>query len=506
MKLFNFNIFENILVFLSPELFILYFIILSLSFFLYIYSVKSFFFPKLLKGAFILSLFVVIILFNLVLNFLNIEFIILNNHFIVNNYCLLFKLLILFAFFLFLLISFFYFIDENSIVYEYTLVLWLSFLSLFVLISSNDFLLLFLALELQGLSAYVLTTAKIKSNYSTEAGLKYFTLNSYATGLALFGISLLYGITGTTNFTDLQEFFALDVLNTSMFNIACVSILLIMTSLFFKLTAAPFHFWAVDVYEGSPSGTMFFFFIVPKIAILQLLFNLTLGIFFPFSEIILYFFLISIIASVIVGAFGALFELKVKRLLVYSGISNVGFLLINYFLFAFYGIEALFFYLIIYIIVQCSFFIVFFVVKRYNFDNSFSKIKYIEDFISLVFANPLLAFILTVSIFSLSGIPPLAGFFTKLLVFFNIIKSNLLLFAFILIFLNFASYIYYVRFIRTIILDNFFGSYNWHFFKPLAWVSCYLIFIFFVLNLIFFIFGLSLLSVLKFFLIYACII
>jgi NADH-quinone oxidoreductase subunit N len=205
---------------------------------------------------------------------------------------------------------------------------------------------------------------------------------------------------------------------------------------------------------------MFFFFIVPKIAVLQLLFNLTLSVFFPFSEVILYFFYFSIIASVIVGAFGALFELKVKRLLVYSGISNIGFLLINYFLFAFYGIEALFFYLIIYIIVQCSFFIIFFVVKRYNFDNSFSKIKYIEDFISLVFANPLLAFILTVAIFSLSGIPPLAGFFTKLIVFFNIIKSNLLLFAFVLIFLNFASYIYYVRFIRTIILDNFFNAYN----------------------------------------------
>jgi NADH-quinone oxidoreductase subunit N len=506
MNLFNFNIFENVLVFLSPEIFILYFIILSLLFFLSIYSTQQFFFPRLLNGIFIISLFVVTITFNLVLNFLNIEFIILNNHFIVNNYCLFFKFLILFAFFLYLLVSYFYFIEENSIVYEYNIILWLSFLSLFLLVSSNDFLFLFLSLELQGLSAYVLTTAKIKNNYSTEAGLKYFTLNSYATGLALFGISLLYGITGTTNFNDFKEFFALNVLNDSLFSIASVSILLIFTALFFKLTAAPFHFWAIDVYEGSPSGTMFFFFIVPKIAILQLIFNLTLTIFFPFSEIILYFYCISISASVLIGAFGALFELKVKRLLVYSGISNVGFLLINYFLFAFYGIEALFFYLIIYIIVQCSFFIIFFVVKRYNFDNSFSKVKYIEDFISLLFANPVLAFLLTISIFSLSGIPPLAGFFTKLLVFFNLVKSDLWLFAFILIFMNFASYIYYVRFVRTIILDNFFSNYNWHFFKPLAWFSCFLIFIFFLLNVIFFVFGLSFLSILKFFLMYACII
>ena len=123
MKLINFNIFENIFVFLSPELFILYFIILSLIFFLYVYSMKDFFFPRLLKGVFVVSLFVVFIIFNLVWNFLNIEFIILYNHFIVNNYCLLFKFLILFAFFLFLLIGYFYFIDEVSIVYEYTIVL-----------------------------------------------------------------------------------------------------------------------------------------------------------------------------------------------------------------------------------------------------------------------------------------------------------------------------------------------------------------------------------------------
>lgn len=103
-------------------------------------------------------------------------------------------------------------------------------------------MLFFLAMELQGLSAYVLTTAKIKNNYSTEAGLKYFTLNSYATGFALFGISLLYGITGTTNFFDLQEFFSLNVFPISFFYIVCLSILLIFIALFFKLTLAPFHF------------------------------------------------------------------------------------------------------------------------------------------------------------------------------------------------------------------------------------------------------------------------
>jgi hypothetical protein len=123
MNLFNFNIFENVLVFLSPEIFILYFIILSLLFFLSIYSTQQFFFPRLLNGIFIISLFVVTITFNLVLNFLNIEFIILNNHFIVNNYCLFFKFLILFAFFLYLLVSYFYFIEENSIVYEYNIIL-----------------------------------------------------------------------------------------------------------------------------------------------------------------------------------------------------------------------------------------------------------------------------------------------------------------------------------------------------------------------------------------------
>jgi len=423
----------------------------------------------------------------------------------VNTLALLFKLLVLFALFLFLLVSYFYFYDDLSIVYEYLIILWISVFSLLILISANDFMLLFLALELQGLSAYVLTAAKMRNNYSTEAGLKYFTLNSFATGLALFGISLLYGISGSTNFGDLQEFFALNVVNNLFFNIAAISILLILSALFFKLTLAPFHFWAIDVYEGSPSGTMFFFFIVPKIAVLQVLFNLITNIFFPFSEIILYFVIIVIFASVIVGAFGAIFEFKVKRLLVYSGISNVGFLLINYFLFAFYGIEALFFYIIIYIIVQCSFFAIFFVVKHYKADNTFIKLKYIEDFISIIFANPILAFLLTISIFSLSGIPPLAGFFTKLVVFLNIVKSNFFIFAFLLIFLNFASYIYYVRFVRTIILDNLLSNYSWQFFKPLKWFSCFLIFAFFLINIVFFFFGLCFLSTIKFLLVYACI-
>jgi NADH:ubiquinone oxidoreductase subunit 2 (subunit N) len=265
MNLLNFNLFENALVFLSPELFILYFIILSLLFFFFIYSINDFFFPRLLNGIVILSLFVTYLCFNILWNFLDVEFLILNGHFMVNNLALLFKLLVLFALFLFLLVSYFYFFDDLSIVYEYLIILWISVFSLLILISANDFMLLFLALELQGLSAYVLTTAKMKNNYSTEAGLKYFTLNSFATGLALFGISLLYGISGSTNFGDLQEFFALNVVNNLFFNIAAISILLILSALFFKLTLAPFHFWAIDVYEGSPSGTMFFFLLCRKL-------------------------------------------------------------------------------------------------------------------------------------------------------------------------------------------------------------------------------------------------
>lgn len=353
-------------------------------------------------------------------------------------------------------------------------------------------------MELQGLSAYVLTTAKIKNNYSTEAGLKYFTLNSYATGLALFGISLLYGISGSTNFSDLYEFFSIYVFDPAFFYIVCLGILLILVALFFKLTLAPFHFWAVDVYEGSPTVTMFFFLSVPKIAILQVLFKLIFNVFFPFSEVILYLLYIVILCSVVVGAFGALYEFKVKRLLVYSGISNVGFLIINYFVYAFYGLQTLVFYLLVYLLVQASFFIIYFVVLRYSKENTFIKLKYIEDFISIFYANPLLALILSISIFSLSGIPPLAGFFTKLFVFYNIVKSNFVFFAFALIFLNFASYVYYVRFIRTIVLDNIALTYNWALFLPLKQSAAFFILCFFLFNIFFFFFGLPSITIINF--------
>lgn len=204
---------------------------------------------------------------------------------------------------------------------------------------------------------------------------------------------------------------------------------------------------------------MFFFLLVPKIAILQVLLRLINNVFFNFSEIILYVLAIAIVSSIIVGAFGALYEFKVKRLLVYSGISNVGFLILNFFLFSVSGLQALIFYIVIYVIAQCFFFSIFFAVKHYN-SNSKRKLTYIEDYISLTFANPLLAFFLSIAIFSLSGIPPLAGFFTKLFVFYNVVKSSFFVLAFILIFLNFASYIYYVRFVRTIVLENLVSGYN----------------------------------------------
>jgi NADH-quinone oxidoreductase subunit N len=238
------NFFENLDKFFILEIFILFFILITLLFVCLINILTNrFFYPILSSGLIILSIFVILISLFLIIEFLECDFIFANFRFIFDTYSFLSRIFILFFAFNFFIVSYVVSKLEFIRLVEYFVVVWLSILSMTLLTTSIDFFFIFLILELQSLSLYVLATFNYTSLYSTEAGLKYFTLSTYSTGFVIFGIALLYGLTGTTNFDDLRLFFMSTVLfDEVLYYIAIFSILLILSGLLFKLSAAPFHF------------------------------------------------------------------------------------------------------------------------------------------------------------------------------------------------------------------------------------------------------------------------
>jgi len=217
-------------------------------------------------------------------------------------------------------------------------------LGLLFLVSSYDMLSLYLAIEMQSLCLYVLAAAKKDSSFSTEAGLKYFILGSFSSALLLFGISFLYGSTGTTNFDNFHLLFAgIDSETSSLTQSVEIALICIMAAFFFKIAAAPFHMWSPDVYEGSPTSSTIFFAVVPKIALFAIFLRLFQFVFASFEELFLFALVFFSIASVISGSFVALRQKKLKRLLAYSSISHVGYLLLAFAANSLEGTQSLFF-------------------------------------------------------------------------------------------------------------------------------------------------------------------
>lgn len=509
------NFFENFDKSFIVELFILFFIIFSLFFFSFIQLLNKIFFnPLLVDGYLYISNFVLLITFILLLDFFNFNMLFCNFRFIFDSFTFFSKLFIIF----FSICFFFSALNENKFsrfrLLEYLFVIWISIFSFFCLAESFDFFVLFLVIELQSLSLYLLATFNYRSLYSTEAGLKYFTLSSFSTGFILFGLLLLYGVSGTLNFEELQKFLQTALNFTDwIWQLSFFALLLIFVGFLFKLTAAPFHFWAVDVYDGSPSLSVLFFLILPKIVLFLVFFRLFYFL-FSFDVFFLHLLLLVSLFSVLVGNFAALFELKVKRLITYSGIANVGLLLISIFLFSYEGLQLLFFFSLSYFVILILFFNLFFAVRSYTSNKDMSlvinssnffvkgnyiKLKYIEDFVSMFFAHPLIAWLFALTIFSLAGIPPLLGFFFKFFVIFILSKDFFYFVCFFLILLNFIAYIYYGRFLRVLFFDNLFKNYYWRFFLVIPKLPAYIISIFSIINVTFFLLFLPFFIIIEFF-------
>jgi NADH-quinone oxidoreductase subunit N len=281
-----------------------------------------------------------------------------------------------------------------------------------LLVSSYDLLALYLAIELMSLSFYILAAYKRNSEFSGEAGLKYFILGAFSSGLLLFGTSMIYGFTGLTNFEDLAKVLTgiQGVSDSVSYNGILIGITFVSVALLFKVGAAPFHMWAPDVYEGAPTPVTAFFSIVPKVAIFALLLRLF---YFTFHDFIGFWqpiFLYTGVLSMIVGSIGALYQKKIKRLMAYSGIANVGYMLIGLGAGTVESMAGLIIYLIVYIVMMIAFFS--FVLGTQT--QKGSKLNtYIADLVNLGKTNPALSFSVTFILFSMVGLPPFAGFFWK---------------------------------------------------------------------------------------------
>ncbi len=354
-----------------------------------------------------------------------------------------FKVLILLSS-LFVLNSSKKFIVENKLdKFEYPIIILLSILGMFFMVSSNDLILFYLGLELQSLSLYILASIDRDNLRSTESGIKYFVLSALSSGLLLYGCSLLYGFTGSTNFDLIAD--QLNKENTG----AVFAMVFILVGLAFKVSAVPFHMWTPDVYEGAPTSITSYFAVVPKVAGLALLIKFM---FIPFSNILLEWQTIIIfisIASMILGAVAAMVQKNFKRLLAYSSIGHIGYALAGVATGAISGYESAIIYISIYVVMNIGAFSCLYLLKK---DGQYKE--NISDLSGISKKNPLLAISLLIILFSLAGVPPLGGFFAKFYVFVAVLENEMYALAIIGLLSTVMSAFYYLKIIKTIYFDD----------------------------------------------------
>ena len=373
--------------------------------------------------------------------------------FIIDDFSFFFKIVILFSSFIVVFMSSTFMRKTKVYAFENLILILISVSTMMLLVSSFDLLGLYLTIELQSLCFYVLAASKRYSEFSTEAGLKYFLLGAFSSGILLFGFSIIYGFTGMTNFEDLGKLSNTHIFTDSQVYLPIsmiVGIIFIAVAFLFKMTAVPFHGWAPDVYEGSPTYITAFFAIVPKIAIIGVFirfFESSLQGFFTEWETI---FILSSLASLALGSIAAMAQQKLKRLLAYSSIGHVGFMLIGFCCGTIEGVQALLIYIIVYMIMSCGIFSI--ALSLHNKKNQFCES--IHDFRLLGKTNPILAFTFTTILFSMAGIPPLAGFCSKFYLFFASLSSSLYVLAFVGIVTSVISCFYYIRFVRIMYFET----------------------------------------------------
>jgi proton-translocating NADH-quinone oxidoreductase chain N len=375
-----------------------------------------------------------------------------NNLLVHDPFTNLVKAVLLFSTASCIIVSFDYIKTKKVHAFEFTLLMLFSIIGSMVIVSSYDLLTMYLGIEMSSLCLYALAAFTRRSAFSTEAGLKYFILGAFASGILLFGISLVYGLTGTTNFEDLAKILV-GVYEADMVvpNGLTIGVIFIACALLFKATAAPFHMWAPDVYEGAPTVVSTFFAVVPKIAILGLFVRLFMYSFHDLMDSWQQVILISAALSMVVAAFTALTQRKIKRFLAYSSVGHVGYLLIGLGTGTVEGIQGLLIYTLIYVFMTLN---AWTFLLSAEFSTKKGNAIYFTDLTALSKINPLLAITFTCTLFSMAGVPPLAGFTAKMYVFFSAMEGSMYFIAVLGVLTSVVGAFYYLRFIKIMYFEK----------------------------------------------------
>jgi NADH-quinone oxidoreductase subunit N len=369
----------------------------------------------------------------------------LNGLFVLDSFARFAKVLVILGSALALIISLGYIEREKFARPEYSVLFLLATLGMLMMLSANDLISLYVGLELQSLALYVTAAIRRDSLRATEAGLKYFVLGALSSGMLLYGASMIYGFAGTTTFVGLAKAFAGGGAPVGVI----IGLAFVVAGLAFKISAVPFHMWTPDVYEGAPTSVTAFFATAPKVAAMGLLVRVLLG---PFAELAGQWQQIIVflsIASMLLGAFAAINQTNIKRLMAYSSIGHVGYMLVGLASANESGIRGVAVYLAIYLLANIGTFACILCMRVRG-----TMVENISDLRGLSKTSPMLALALGIFMFSMAGIPPLAGFFAKLYVFLAAIEAKLYILAVIGVLSSVVSAYYYLRVVKLMYFDE----------------------------------------------------
>ena len=434
------NLFLNDLLLIIPQIFLLFSAIILLM--LGSFTKKNS--AKIIVYFSVLTLFLVTFLEILMPWDIHVIF---NNSLVENGFSRFVKSIIFMSSAFVIILSSKWLIRYDEKAFEYPILILFSSLGMSLMISANDLITLYLAIELQSLPLYVMAAFKRDSVESGEAGIKYFVLGALSSSLFLFGSSLIYGFTGSIEFSEISR--SIDILNINSGIV--VGIVFILSGLIFKISAVPFHMWTPDVYEGSATPITAFFATAPKMAAMCMLVNILYG---PFSgafeswqQIIIF---VSI-ASMSLGSFVAIRQSNIKRLLAYSSIAHKGFALIGLISpLSQLGVQALLIYMLIYIVTNLGVFACIISLEK----NEGETISNTDDLSGLSKKYPFISFSMAMLMFSFAGIPPLAGFFGKYLIFRSAIENGLIEIAVFGLIISVVAAFYYIRIIKIMYFDE----------------------------------------------------
>jgi NADH-quinone oxidoreductase subunit N len=364
--------------------------------------------------------------------------------FVVDDYARFLKLLALTGSAGALLLSLDYLHAERQAKFEYGILFLLSTLGMLMLISAADLIAMYLGLELMSLSLYVIAAYERDNARSTEAGLKYFVLGALSSGMLLYGASLVYGFTGTVNFAGIAK------ATTQGAGIGLIfGLVFLFVGFCFKISAVPFHMWTPDVYEGAPTPVTAFFAAAPKVAGVAIFVRVTMvafhGIAHEWQQIVVF---VSI-ASMVLGAFAAIGQRNIKRLMAYSSIGHMGYALVGLDADSAQGVQGVLIYMSIYVTMTLGTFAVILAMRRDG-----KLVENIGDLAGLSRTHPTMAFFLAMLLFSLAGIPPLAGFFAKFYVFLAAINAGLYVLAVIGVLTSVVGAYYYLAIVKIMYMDE----------------------------------------------------